>query len=450
MTASAAPPQQHPFLQRPHRTMLTLSLPVLISMIAEPLTGIVDTAFVARLGSAPLAAMGVGTVALSSIFWIFNFLQIGTQTDVAQQLGAGRRDQAAAAAGLALLVSALLGIVLALIALPSAGPLAALLGASGSVAADAVTYMHWRALGAPAILITFAAFGALRGAQQMRSPLLIAVSVNLLNIVLDALLIFGFGPIPALGIGGAALATSLSQWLGAGWAVSAVFRHVGRPAALPPWRAALRLLQVGGDLFVRTGLLTLFLLVTTRSVTLIGADAGAAHQAIRQIWLLTALFLDAFAVTGQSLIGYFLGASAIAAARRVAAVVSGWSLAVGITLTLAMLLGRDAVLLLLVPEAAGAAFGAAWWIAAVAQPLNALAFATDGIHWGTGDFRYLRNGMIIATGSALALLPLALRLPAEPLTMIWTVTALWISVRAAIGVLRVWPGIGAAPLKAGR
>jgi MATE family multidrug resistance protein len=448
MSSTAETPQHHPFLQRPHMTMLTLSLPVLFSMIAEPLTGLVDTAFVARLGSEPLAAMGVGTVALSSIFWIFNFLQIGTQTDVARRLGAGKPQEAAAAAGLALLVSTAIGIVLALITLPAAPWLAAAMGAAGAVADAAVSYIHWRALGAPAILITFAAFGALRGAQQMRAPLFIAVGVNLLNVVLDALLIFGAGPLPALGVGGAALATSISQWIGAGWAVAAVLRHVGRPTVLPPWRAALQLLQVGGDLFVRTGLLTLFLLVTTRTVTQIGADAGAAHQAIRQVWLLTALFLDAFAVTGQSLIGYFLGAGAIAAARRVAAVVSGWSLAVGLALTLLMLLGRDLVLLLLVPQAAGADFGAAWWIAALAQPLNALAFAGDGIHWGTGDFRYLRNGMIIATGSALLLLPLLLLLPFNPLTMIWACTAVWITVRALIGVLRVWPGIGNAPLKA--
>lgn len=65
----------HPFTQRPHRTLLVLSVPVLFPMIAEPLTGLVDTAFVARLGAAPLAALGAGATALSSIFWIFNFLQ---------------------------------------------------------------------------------------------------------------------------------------------------------------------------------------------------------------------------------------------------------------------------------------------------------------------------------------------------------------------------------------
>ena len=85
---------RHPFVDRPNRTLLALSIPVFFSLIAEPLTGLVDTGFIARLGAAPLAALGVGTAALSSIFWIFNFLAVGTQTNVAQALG--HQDEAQA------------------------------------------------------------------------------------------------------------------------------------------------------------------------------------------------------------------------------------------------------------------------------------------------------------------------------------------------------------------
>ncbi len=71
-------PDRHPFVARPHRTFLALSLPVLISLVAEPLAGIADTAFIARLGASPLAALGVATTLLSGLFWAFNFLSIGT------------------------------------------------------------------------------------------------------------------------------------------------------------------------------------------------------------------------------------------------------------------------------------------------------------------------------------------------------------------------------------
>jgi MATE family multidrug resistance protein len=436
----------HPFTQRPHRTLLVLSVPVLFSMIAEPLTGLVDTAFVARLGAAPLAALGAGATALSSIFWVFNFLQIGTQTEVANHFGAGRRQAAADATGLALVLSALIGVLLALLVLPLAPWIARGMGAGGALEADAVTYMRLRALGAPAILLMLAAFGALRGVQAMQTPLAVAVTVNLLNILLDALLIFGLGPFPALGIAGAALATTISQWIGAIWATAAVLRRLGRPGQIA-LGAAGKLLVVGGDLFVRTGLLTGFLILSTRAATQIGADAGAAHQAIRQVWLFTALFLDAFAVTGQSLVGYFFGAQLAQPARRVAALTCGWSLAVGVLLGMVMLLGRVPRETVLVPLSAQGRYDAAWVIAAVALLINALAFATDGVHWGTGDYRYLRNAMIVATGIAgILVLLVDVRDPAA-LTHLWVITALWGALRAGLGLARIWPGIGAAPLR---
>ncbi len=98
------------------------------------------------------------------------------------------------------------------------------------------------------------------------------------------------------------------------------------------------------------------------------------------------------------------------------------------------------------PPAAHALFFPAWLLAAVVQPINALSFVTDGIHWGTGDFRYLRNAMFVATGAgALGLWGIEAAGIAS-LLWVWIVTDGWIVIRSAAGVLRVWPGIGAAPL----
>jgi Na+-driven multidrug efflux pump len=97
----------HPFVKSPHKTLLSMSLPVLLSLVAEPLTGLVDTAFVARLGSESLAALGVGTVTLSGIFWVFNFLGIGTQTEVAQAHGRQEFNVAGEVGGSALALAAL-------------------------------------------------------------------------------------------------------------------------------------------------------------------------------------------------------------------------------------------------------------------------------------------------------------------------------------------------------
>jgi len=436
---------RHAFVARPHRTMLALSLPVLLSLVAEPLTGLADTAFVARLGPVPLAALGVATVLLSSIFWVFNFLGIGTQTAVARAAGAGGTDAAREAVASATVTALVLGTALAAAAWPVADALVELLGARGALREEAAVYLRIRFLGAPAILVTLVAFGALRGVQDMRTPLRIAVTVNVLNVALDALLIFGAGPVPALGVAGAAWATSASQVAGAVWAVAAVRGLLG-PVSGVRLASVVRLFVVGRDLVLRTALLLLFLAAGTRVATLAGADAGAAHQGVRQVWILTALVLDAYAATAQSLVGYFLGAGSVALARRAAAVGCQWALATGVALTVGMLCSTRAFAWLLVPPAAHAAFAGAWLVAALAQPLNALSFVTDGVHWGTGDFRWLRNAMLVATGAGtLALATLDVRAPGA-LVHVWLVTAAWIAIRAAFGVARVWPGVGRSPL----
>lgn len=437
----------HPFRTRPHRTLAALAFPVLLSLVAEPLTALVDTAFIARLGAVPLAALGVGTMVLSSVYWIFNFLGIGTQTEIAQSSGRGDGAQARELNGLAMVLACGFGLALAGAGLLLADPVSRLMGGEGAVLENAALYIRVRILAAPAVLVMVAGFGAFRGLQDMRTPLLVAVGVNLANLALDPVLIFGWGAVPALGIAGAALASSVAQVGGAVWVAVVVLRRLGVPRRLRREDVA-TLTRIGGDLVVRTGSLTLFLVLATREATRAGAVAGAAHQAIRQVWLFSALFLDAFAVAGQSLVGYFIGAADRSEARRVARVVCLWSVVTGVLLGLAMLAGTSWTVRLLVPPAAVALFGPAWLAAALSQPLNALAFGTDGVHWGTGDFRYLRNAVVVSTVAVGIPLVLLDEGAASALTWIWVLTAAWMAIRVAFGVLRIWPGVGrGAPLR---
>lgn len=438
----------HPFEKKPHATLLGLSFPTLISLIAEPLTGLVDTAFVARLGAPSLAALGVGTVLLSGVFWIFNFLGIGTQTEVAQTFGQSNRSRQTELVSMALIMAGLFGLLMLMVGVPLTPYVATSMGASGEVLDPTIIYVRIRLWGAPAVLITMVVFGAMRGIQDMSTPLWIALGVNGLNILLDGLLIFGWGGFPELGIAGAAWASVISQWLGASVALLVLWRRTGFSRHLIG-KDIKRLLVIGGDLFVRTGLLTAFLLVATRAATKMGADSGAAHQAIRQFWIFSALLLDAFAVTGQSLIGYFIGSNNITQALRVARYVCGWSLGTGVFLAVVMIAGESIILTLLVPASAAMIFSTPWFIASIFQPINALSFATDGIHWGTGDFRYLRNAVMVASicgGVAIFMVPTD---QPNALALLWWITGGWICIRAAFGILRIWPGVGNSPFGAG-
>ena len=421
--------------------MLALSFPVLLSMTAEPITALVDTAFVSSLGSVALAALGVGTTALSSLFWIFNFLGISAQTEVAQAEGKGNPEQAGGIASLALTLAIGFGLSLIALLLPSSNWLAELLGASGAMQVEAVSYMQIRLYGAPAVLLMMATFGVLRGLQDMRSPLWIAVGLNALNVLLDWLLIFGNGPFPAMGVAGSALASTISQWLGALAGVAIVAAKLGLSFSFT-FRDVTRLLRVGGDLVVRTGLITFFLAYTTRAATRIGADAGAAHQAIRQVYGFTSLTLDAYAATVQSLVGYFVGQKAMDWVKRVVRVGATWSLWTGVALGALMWLGRDTVIAFLIPETAVGVFLPAWAVSAISQPVSSLAFLTDGVHWGTGDYRYLRNAMIVAAVVGFGGICLLDLVGVSSLTWVWIVVGIWVVVRATFGVLRIWPGIG--------
>ena len=215
MTDSGTQPAPHPFHEAPNQTLVRLSVPVLFSLIAEPVTGLVDTAFVARLGVVPLAALGVGALTLSSVFWVFNFLGVGAQTETAKASGKSDVGRSRALASTAVALAAVLALLAALVGWLGAGWAARVMGAVGEMEDPTVLYIRIRLLGAPAVLVMIAGFGVLRGFQDMTGPLRIAVGLNVLNVVLHPILIFGWGPVPSMGIAGAAVATVVSQWLAA-------------------------------------------------------------------------------------------------------------------------------------------------------------------------------------------------------------------------------------------
>ena len=336
--------------------------------------------------------------------------------------------------------------LLVLLIVPSAEWIASLMGASGDVQTQAVSYMQIRAYGAPAVLLMAVSFGVLRGLQDMRSPLWIALGVNALNILLDWMLVFGNLGFPVLGVEGSALASTISQWLGALFGVLLIAKKLGLSRDFTRNQAK-RLLQVGGDLFVRTGLLNLFLIFSTRTATQISADAGAAHQAIRQVFVFTSLALDAYASTVQSLVGYFIGRDVVDWAKKVVIAGAKWALGTGITLGTLMWFGRALVMDALVPATAFSVFLPAWAVSALSQPINAVAFLTDGAHWGTGDYRFLRNAMLVAT--TVGIVGIQLIDPSAPnaLLWLWIAAGAWAATRAIFGWLRVSPGIGNSPFK---
>ena len=373
------------------REILRLAFPALLTLVAEPLFLLADAAIVGHLGTPELAGLGVAGVVLQTVVGLCVFLAYGTTATVSRSLGAGdlRRALALGVDGLWLAVP--VGVAATVLGVVFAGPLVRAFGADDEVSRQAETYLRIASLGITPLLLMLAATGVLRGLQDTRSPLLVAVAGNVLNVVLNLLLVYPAG----LGLAGSALGSVLAQWAMAAALVLAVVRGARRQGAplSPDRRGILAAARAGVPLVVRTLTLRAALLVTTYAVVLAAAgDAAelAAHQLAFTIWGFLAFVLDAIAIAAQALTGRYLGAGDAAEARAVTRRMIGWGWVTGIVTGLgiaavspvlpALFTGDDAVRDLLVPVLL---------VVAVGQPLCGVVFVLDGVLIGAGDGAYL-------------------------------------------------------------
>jgi len=299
------------------RAIFRLALPALAGLAADPLVSLVDTAFVGQLGRVPLAALGVNASLFSMAFVIFNFLAYGTTPRVGRHVGTGDRAAAGRVVVRAVVLALITGLGALLILQAAAVPLLRLMGATGELLDPALNYLRIRAFAGPAVLLITAGHGAFRGYQDTRTPMYVTIGLNLVNLVLDPVLIFGLG----WGLTGAAVATVVAQWIGALVFIGLLFRTYREPFQItwfwPAPRTLLPLLRVGRDLIMRTAALVGTMTLATAVAARVGVTAVAAHQVAAQLWLFMALVVDALAVAAQALVAKHLGAEAPERARTV-------------------------------------------------------------------------------------------------------------------------------------
>ena len=376
------------------RELLRLAVPAVGALVAEPLYLLADTAVVGHLGTSPLAGLAVASGVLLFAYGMCIFLAYGTTASVARLTGAGRPELAAAQG---LWLAASLGVALAVLGAWFGQRLLGLLGAEGTVLDQAGTYLRISLLGAPAMLVMLAGVGYLRGRRDTVRPLWVAVGTAALNLILEVVLIYGFG----LGIGASAAATVVAQWIGAGcylvWISSEVRCY--EVSLGPDWSALRRLALVSTDLMVRNLSLGGTFLVGTSVAARIGAAPVAAHQVAFLVWMTLSLTMDGLAIAAQAMVGTALGAGDGDGARRIGRRTIVWSVGVGITLGLALLLARDSVSGLFSNDPAVVGLvGFLFLHVGLMAPLSGVAFALDGILIGAGDQRFMARAM---TASAL-------------------------------------------------
>jgi MATE family multidrug resistance protein len=413
-----------------------LALPALGALAADPLVSIVDTIFVGRLGIVPLAALGVNTSVFALTFVVFNFLAYGTTPLVARAVGRGDRDEAGRLAVQALVLAVVVGVAAVAILEFAAGPIVAAMGATGELNAPAVSYLRIRALAGPAVLIITASHGIFRGHHDTKTPLVVTLGLNLVNLVLDPLLIFGLG----WGIEGAAIASAVAQWMGALWFLDLLLRRrresLGIPLYLPSLGDMLPFLRIGGELALRTFALIGTLTLATAIATRVGTLQVAAHQVGSQLWLLLALTVDALAVAAQAMIARYRGEDDGRSAWEASNRLLGWGLVVGFALAAVFFAVRPYLPRMFTddPAVLAAVDGILPFVIWM-QPLNALVFVWDGIFLGAEDFRFLAVQMALAGAVAAAVLALVLPLGLGLAGVWWGIVAL-MAVRAVTLAIR--------------
>jgi len=389
-------------------------------------------------------------VVLQTVVGLCVFLAYGTTSSVARHLGAGDLRGALAQGIDGLWLAILLGGAATVAGVLLTGPLVAAFGAGAQVSGFATTYLRLAFLGTTPLLLMLAATGVLRGLQDTRTPLAVAVVGNVLNVVLNLLLVYGAGPVPALGIAGSALGSVLAQIASAAALTVVVVRGARRQhASLRPDREGITAAaRASVALFVRTLTLRAALLVTTYAVVLASTgstDGGgnedsvpvATHQLAFTIWTFLAFVLDAIAIAAQAITGRHLGAGDVGATREVTRRMIRWGLVGGavlgvLTIAVSPVIGRlftedPAVRELLVPVLV---------VVGLSQPLSGLVFVLDGVLIGAGDGAYLaKAGALVLAVYAPVVLAVASVTPG--LVWVWVAfTVVLMGARAVVLVRR--------------
>ncbi len=425
--------------RRHDREILALALPAFGALVAEPLFVMVDSAVVGHLGTAQLAGLGVAATLLTTAVNVFVFLAYATTAAVSRRVGAGDLPAALRQGMDGVWLALLLGALVIAAVLPTAPGLAELCGASPTAAPYAAEYLRISALGIPGMLVVLAATGVLRGLQDTRTPLVVAVAGFTVNAGLNALLVYGTG----LGIAGSAWGTVTAQTGMAAAYLVMVVRGARRQAP-HEWRGVLRphaagirtCARAGVPLLVRTVSLRAVLVIATAVAARLGDTQIAAHQITLTVWSLLAFALDAIAIAGQAVIGRYLGADDPDGARAACSRMVQWGLLCGAGLGIAVSAAHTLVGPVFTADpAVRHALASALLVVALVQPVCGVVFVLDGVLMGAGDGPYLAWSMLVTLA---VFAPAALAVPAlgGGLTALWWAMGLMMLTRLAALWLR--------------
>ncbi|CAL4976568.1 unnamed protein product [Urochloa decumbens] len=421
--------------------LILLALPAVFGQAIDPMAQLMETAYIGRLGALELASSGIGVSIFNIVSKIFNIPLLSIATSfVAEDISksaikhpsSGKLELTSVSSALILAVG--IGIIEALALFLGSGLFLKLMGVSpvSPMYKPAKLFLSLRALGAPANVLMLAVQGIFRGFKDTKTPVFYIGLGNLSAVVLLPLLIYGF----QLGITGAAISTVASQYI----ITILLLRSLSKRAVLlPPRIDQLEFggyLKSGGMLLGRTLSILLTMTIGTSMAARQGPTAMAAHQICLQVWLAVSLLADALAVSAQAMIASSYALLEYKRVQKIAmfalqvGVVSGLALAVGLYVSF----GNIARLFTSDPEVLMVVKSCALFVCA-SQPINALAFIFDGLHYGVSDFDYVAQATIVV--GVMSSLVLLWAPSVFGLTGVWVGLTTLMGLRMAAGIFRL-------------
>ena len=404
-----------------NQDMWRIAAPMILSNISVPLLGMVDTGVTGHLeSSAYLGAVAIGGTIFTFLYMGMNFLRMGTTGIAAQSYGAGDNDGLRVSLGQALIVSLAIAFAILLLQLPIGRFAIALLGGDAETQQHATTYFSIRVWSAPGTLANYALIGWFLGLQNARVPLLIFLTINITNILLDLLFVLVFG----MKVDGVALASVIAEYsgllVGGAFAIDALRSREGNwpLARLTNLSAYKAFFSVNASLFVRL----MALMFTFAFVTAQGARLGPAILAANAVLLnfqnLTSLGLDGLAHAAEAMVGKAVGQKDRDALQHTVRLTLKWSLIFAVGFTVAYLIAGPLIVRILtdLPDVRKTAMTYLPWLI-VSPVISVWCFLYDGVYVGMTRAREMRNIMIFSA--------FAVFLPAWYLTQSFGNHGLW-------------------------
>lgn len=452
----------------------SIALPAILALAADPLASLIDSAFIGRIGTVELAAVGVSISVFNLVSKMFNIPLLNITTSFVAEDEVSRNAENTTAVQMdelvpdfvtedeekqtllstgpraankrmlpavssSLVLGTFLGLLEAAVLVFAAGPVLYVMGitADSPMRLPAEQYLSLRAIGAPAVVLALAIQGVFRGFKDTTTPLYSTVAGNIANVILDPILMFSL----QYGVGGAAVATVVSQYLIVGLLLWILNKRV---VLLPPsWQDLKvgRFLKSGGLLLGRTVALLATMTLATSMAARQGPTSMAAHQICLQIWLATSLLSDGLALAGQAIIAGSFAEGDSRKTKEVAIRVLQMGLILGVVMAIVLALVTGSMAGLFTDDA-GVLKIVPYLIPFVAatQPINSLAFVFDGLHYGASDFAYAAYSMIFTATVSIIVLLLAPRWFGLP--GVWIGLTVVMTLRMVAGFARIGTATG--------